>query len=80
VDREDIRVIQAAGRTSFLFEPALTIAVAREFRRQDFDRDVALKLRVARAVDLAHAADPETTEYFESAELIPDGQTHGSVV
>ena len=74
VDRDDIRVIQAARRASFLFEPALAIGIARECRRQDLDRDLALQLRVARAIDLAHAADAEASEDLESADAIARGR------
>ena len=37
-------------------EPGETIGVGREEVRQDLDGDVALQLRVARLVDLAHPA------------------------
>ena len=79
VDREDIRVIQAARGARFLFEPALAIGIARECRRQDLDRDVALQLRIARAIDLAHAADAETSEDLESADPIARGEAHGCI-
>ena len=77
VDREDVRVVQAARGARFLFEPALAIGIARECRRQDFDGHVAPELWVVCAIDLAHAADPETAEQFESADAISHGEGHG---
>jgi hypothetical protein len=72
-------MVQAASRTCFLFEPALAIGIGREFRPQNFNRDLAAEVRVARAIDLTHAADPETAADFESAKTIPDGEAHGKV-
>ena len=77
MDRDDIRVIQAARRPGFLFEPALAIGIARECGRQDLDRHLPPQLRVARAIDLAHAADAETAQDFESADPIARREAHG---
>ena len=56
VDRRDVRMIQRGERPA----PRAGIAPAarRQLRsvRQDLDRDVAIQLRVAGAIDLAHAA------------------------
>ncbi len=38
----------------FLFEAIKPISVFRKGDRQDFDRDIATKLRIARAPDFAH--------------------------
>ena len=43
-------------------------AIAGEGLGQDLDRDVAIQLRVARAIHLAHAAGPEGREDFVGAE------------
>ena len=37
----------------------LMTRLASSSSREDLDRDVAIQLRIARAVDLAHAAAPE---------------------
>ena len=71
-------MIQAAGRARFLLEPALAIGIARERRRQNLDRDLALQLRVAGAIDLPHAAGAEPAEDLESADSITRGQAHGT--
>src|SRR5688572_12456794 len=47
-----------------------------QLRRQHFDRDVATKPRVARAVDLAHAAGTDGSENLVRAEAITCRQGH----
>ena len=49
-----------------------TLGVGREVRRQDFDRDVAPELAVARAIDLAHAAGAERRDDCVGPELTAD--------
>ena len=40
-------------------EAGQPIRIVGDGRQQDFDRDVAIQLRIARAIHLAHAADAE---------------------
>jgi hypothetical protein len=49
-------MVQRCQQPRLALEPREPIRIGRETRRQHFDRDVAAQLRVARAVDLAHAA------------------------
>ena len=56
VDLRDVGMIERREQTRFALEPREAIGAAGECARQDFDRDVAPELRVARAIDLAHAA------------------------
>ena len=56
VHRQDVRMVQGAGRDGFLSEAALPIGVERRGFEQDLDRDIALESGVSRAVDLSHAA------------------------
>ena len=44
--------------------------------RQDLQRDVAIELGVAPAIDLAHAACPERSSDLERADLRADCQVH----
>ena len=51
--REDLR---------FALEPRQALGIVRERVGQDLDRDVAIELRVAGPIDLAHAAGAEGGE------------------
>ena len=62
----------------FALESREAIGVAREHLGQDLDRDVTIELRVARAIDLAHAAGAEGREDFVRAESCAGLQCHGS--
>ena len=58
----DVRMIQRRERLRFALEPREPLGIGGERLGQDLDRDVATELRVARAIDLAHAAGPEGGE------------------
>ena len=49
-------MVQRGERLRLAREPGETIRVEREELRQDLDRDVAIQLRVAGAIHLAHSA------------------------
>ncbi len=59
VDRADVRMIQRGEHPRLPLEAREPLGVARERVRQELDRDIALELRVARAVHLTHAARTE---------------------
>src|SRR6202035_2477455 len=59
VDRADVRMIQCRERPRLALETRATLRVARERRRQDFNRDLAFERVVVGAVHLAHATDAE---------------------
>ena len=63
--REDLR---------FAFESRKPFRIAREKVGQDLNRDLATELRVARAIDLAHAAGPEGGENCIWAESSAGGE------
>ena len=44
----------------FAVEASQAVGVSRENARQDLDSHIATELRVARAIDLAHAASPDS--------------------
>ena len=56
VDGADVRMIQRGQQPRFALEAGEPLGIDREQARKDLDRDVAPELRVARAIDLAHAA------------------------
>ena len=59
VDLRDVWMIQRRQDLRFPSETGQTVGVGRERVRKDLQRDVAIERRVARAVDLAHAAHAE---------------------
>ena len=56
MDRCDMGMIQCCEQTGLAPESREPIRVRGEDRREDLDRDVATQLRIARAIDFAHAA------------------------
>ena len=50
------RMVQCGQRLGLALKPGHATAIGGERLWQDFDRDVALQTRVARAVHLAHPA------------------------
>src|SRR5581483_1436864 len=74
-DGDDARVSHAR-RELGLVPQAARVALRREVPREDdLERDLAVQLEVARAVDDAHAAATELGEELEPAEAAPDGET-----
>src|SRR5207344_2696581 len=59
VDRRDVRMIERGQRARLAFEPRQTIGMLSDVGRQDLESHLAAKLRVARAIDLAHTAGAE---------------------
>ena len=80
MDRGDVGVVQRREELRFALKPCDAVRVAREFVWQDLDRDLAPELRVARAVDLAHAARPERGDDFIRPEASPAYERHGLLV
>jgi hypothetical protein len=63
-DREDVRVGQRSDHLCFAFEPRERGPILGELRRQHLDRNLAVELGIARAVDLAHAPGAQRREDF----------------
>ena len=61
-------MIQRREHLRFALEARQAIGIARERFGQDFDRDVAIQLRIARAIHLAHAAGADLAGDFIWAE------------
>ena len=57
-----------ASSLRFALEPRQPVRIMRERRRAGLDRDVAIQLRVARPIDLAHAAFADRRGDFVDAE------------
>jgi hypothetical protein len=68
VDREDVRVRERGDRQRLALEARQGVGIPGERLGQDLDRDVAVQLGVARAIDLAHSPDPQWREDFERGE------------
>ena len=68
VDGGDVRMVQRGEHPGFALKPREPLRVGGEGLGQDLDRDVAIELRVARAIDLAHAAGAERRQDLVRAE------------
>ena len=64
VDVPDVRVIHRGERHRLALKTPETIGIGRELLGQDLDGDVAIELRVAGAIDLAHPAGAESPDDF----------------
>jgi hypothetical protein len=72
----NVRMIQRCHDLRFTFEPRQPLGISGEQLRQDFDGDIAIELRVAGAVDLAHAAGPDGSEDLVRAESSAGQEGH----
>jgi len=66
-------VVQRGERSRFAFEPCDPVGVGRQRFGQHLDRDDPPELRVARAVDLSHAAGAEQGDDLVTADTHPGG-------
>src|SRR5438552_10209159 len=69
-------MVQRRGGPRFLLEAGKAIGIRRETGRQDFDRDITTKPRIARAIDLAHAACADGGENFIRPEASAGREGH----
>ena len=76
VDAEEIRVREGGDGFGLALEARERGGVRREALGKDFDRDVAVELRVARAVDLSHASGAERPEDLVRAEACAGQEGH----
>jgi hypothetical protein len=68
VERRDVRMIEGSEHLRFALESRDAIRIERERFRQHLDGDFAAELRIARAIDLAHATGPERADDFIRSE------------
>ena len=78
IQRRDVGMIQRGEHLRFALEPRDAFGVGRERVRQNLDRDRSAKLRIARAIDLAHAARAEGGKDLVRAETNPGRKGHES--
>ena len=69
---------QQARRLGFDLEPAQTLRIGGQARRQRLDRHIAPESGVARAMHLPHAANADEAEYFVGTEPGSGGNRHSA--
>jgi hypothetical protein len=70
----DVRMIERGQDLRFALEAREAIGIVDERVRQDFDRDVAIERRIARPIDLPHAAGPKGGEDLVRTEARAAGE------
>ena len=73
----DVRVVQRREDFGLPLEPGETVWIGREEIRQNFQRDIAVELRVAGLVDLTHATFTDLGGDFIDAEAGAWVEGHG---
>ena len=68
VERADVRMAQARNGLGFAVETLARLRIARKMRGQNLDGDDAVKPRIARPVDLAHASGADRRDDLVRAE------------
>ena len=76
----DVGMVEGGEDLGFAREPRQPVRIARKPIRQNFDRDVTIQLRVARAIHLAHAARAKGREDLIRSESRAGCQSHGGRV
>jgi hypothetical protein len=76
VDVRDVGMVQCGERLRFAIESSEAIGILRERVGHDLDRDVAIQLRVSRAIDLADSACAERSLHFIGSEARTGDQCH----
>ena len=76
VDGRNIRVVERRQNPRFALEPCEPVLIRREQPWQNLDRDLAMQLGIARAVDLAHAACAQLREDLIGTESCADIERH----
>ena len=66
-ERADARMRERGDRSGFSFEPLSCGRVPCQFPREDLERYGAIQPRIARFVDLAHAASAELSDHLIAA-------------
>ena len=64
----DVRMVERGKDFGFALKTREPVGIGRDRRRQDFDRNLALQIRVGRAIHLAHPACSERAEDFVRSE------------
>jgi hypothetical protein len=69
-------MVQRGQRLRLSLEAHQAIGIGREQLGQDLDGDIAVEVRIARAIDLAHAARAEGGDEFMGAKTGAAAQRH----
>ena len=77
VNLSDVGMIERGQHFGFALEAGQSFGVFSEGVGLDFDRYFAIKLGVAGAIHLTHAARAERREDFVGAKMSPSGKGHG---
>ena len=80
VNLRDVRMIERRKQLRLSAEPGETIRIVGDGGQQYLDCDVAIQLRVARAVDLAHAARANGRNDFVGAKARAGGEGQALIV
>ena len=78
VDGADVRIVQRGNRARFLLEALPRFRIRRERAGEHLDGDRAIEPRVARAVDLAHAARANRGDDFVGTKTRARLERHGA--
>ena len=79
MDLRDVRMIECRKELRFPAEPCKAIGIVGDGGQQDFDRDVAIQLRIEGAIDLAHTAGADQTSDLVGAEPRASLEPHNAV-
>src|SRR5262249_59839977 len=77
VDGGDIRMVECREHLRFPSESRDAVAIEGEGFGQNLQRDVAIELRITRAIDLAHATGANQRSDFIGAETRAWSERHG---
>jgi hypothetical protein len=76
VDLADVRMVHGRDRARLLLKALLPVRIAGQRGGQDFDGNVALQARIARAIDVAHPAGTERGDDFVRSETSAGREVH----
>ncbi len=68
VEGADVRMIQRRNRARLAVKSLAPIGIARQMRRQDFDRNGAFEPRVPRSINFAHPPGSDSRYNFVRAD------------
>ena len=74
----DVRMVEEGEYLRLTLKACEPFGVVRKQIREDFDRDVAIELRVPRAIDFAHAARADRHADFVRAKTSASSKRHGT--
>src|SRR5512132_2779400 len=76
VDMGNVRMVEGRGGLGLLHETKHALATGCQLSWQDFQRNVAIKLKVLRQVDFTHPALAQLGQNLVAAKLCACGETH----